>query len=172
MLTGDADYDVIFLADEVGEFGRYVPYATYLPRPVVGTEGLVARGWHWTWERNGAPQLNQRFEKLAGRHMADEDFAAWAAVRSTVEAISRLKTTDIAALRAYMQSDAFAVDLYKGFPGSFRPWSGQLRQPIILTVTNASIAAAPLAEFLHETNTLDTLGRDAPEAACPRRAAP
>jgi len=40
LLTGGADHDVVFLADEIGEFGRYVPYATYAPRPVVGTEGL------------------------------------------------------------------------------------------------------------------------------------
>jgi ABC transporter substrate binding protein (PQQ-dependent alcohol dehydrogenase system) len=51
LLTGDADYDVVFLADTLGEFGRYVPYHTYDPRPVVGSEGLVASAWHWTWER-------------------------------------------------------------------------------------------------------------------------
>ena len=39
LLTGDADYDVIFLADTTGEYGRYVPYRSYLARPVVGSEG-------------------------------------------------------------------------------------------------------------------------------------
>jgi ABC transporter substrate binding protein (PQQ-dependent alcohol dehydrogenase system) len=172
LLTGGADHDVVFLADEVGEFGRYVPYATYAPRPVVGSEGLRALTWAWTWERHGAPQLNQRFERRVHRHMTAEDWAAWAAVRSIVEAISRTRTTDIAALRAFMTSDAFSLDLYKGAPGSFRPWSGQLRQPVLLGVHNAIIARAPLEEFLHRSTTLDTLGIDLPEADCPRRKAP
>ncbi len=172
LLTGCADHDVVFLADEIGEFGRYVPYATYAPRPVVGTEGLRPLTWHWTWERHGAPQLNQRFERRVHRQMKAEDWAAWAAVRSVVEAISRIRTTDIAALRAFMISDAFSLDLYQGAPGSFRPWSGQLRQPILLGVHNAVIARAPLEEFLHQTNNLDTLGIDLPEANCPRRNAP
>ncbi|MHA1527724.1 MAG: ABC transporter substrate-binding protein [Alphaproteobacteria bacterium] len=172
LLTGGAEHDVVFLADEIGEFGRYVPYATYAPRPVVGTEGLRPLTWTWTWERHGAPQLNQRFERRAHRHMQAEDWAAWAAVRGVVEAISRTRATDIAALRAFMTSDAFSLDLYKGAPGSFRPWSGQLRQPILLGVHNAIIERAPLEEFLHQTTTLDTLGLDKPEADCPRRSSP
>ena len=172
LMTGGVEHDVIYLADEVGEFGRYVPYATYAPRPVVGSEGLRALTWHWTWERHGAPQLNQRFERRAGRQMTAEDWAAWAAVRGVVEAISRTRATEITALRAFMVSEAFSLDLYKGAPGAFRPWSGQLRQPILLGVHNAIIARAPLEEFLHRSTTLDTLGLDLPEADCPRRNAP
>ena len=172
LLTGGAEHDVVFLADEIGEFGRYVPYATYAPRPVVGTEGLQPLTWHWTWERHGAPQLNQRFERRIDRHMMAEDWAAWAAVRSVVEAISRTRSTEIAALRGFMESGEFSLDLYKGAPGSFRPWSGQLRQPVLLGVHNAIIERAPLEELLHRTNTLDTLGIDMPEANCPRRDAP
>jgi len=170
LLTGAAEHDVVFLADEIGEFGRYVPYSTYLARPVVGSEGLGPTAWHWTFERFGAPQLNQRFERRMGRRMQPEDWAAWAAVQSVVEAVTRTGSTDIAALRAYMESDDFALDLYKGTAGSFRPWSGQLRQPILLAVHNAVIGVAPQEQFLHQTNTLDTLGRDRPEAACPARA--
>jgi ABC transporter substrate binding protein (PQQ-dependent alcohol dehydrogenase system) len=170
LLTGGASYDVVHLADEVGEFGRYVPYATYYPRPVVGSEGLRPLAWHWTWERHGAPQLNQRFARLSPRRMTGEDWAAWAAVRSVVEAVSRLRSTAIPALRAYMTSDEFSLDLYKGAPGSFRPWSGQLRQPILLAVHNAIIELAPLPEFLHRSNVLDTLGVDRPESTCGARA--
>jgi ABC transporter substrate binding protein (PQQ-dependent alcohol dehydrogenase system) len=169
LLTGRAEHDVIFLADEIGEFGRYVPYATYAARPVVGSEGLRPLAWHWTFERFGAPQLNQRFEKRAGRRMEAEDWAAWAAVRAIVEAVSRTQSTDISGLRAFMESPEFTLDLYKGAPGGFRPWSGQLRQPVLLTVHNAVIAVAPMVEFLHQTNTLDTLGIDRAEANCPPR---
>ena len=169
LLTGGVEHDVVFLADEIGEFGRYVPYATYAPRPVAGSEGLKPEVWHWTWERYGAPQLNQRFERSTGRKMQAEDWAAWAAVRAVVEAISRTRSTEIATLRSFMESDDFSLDLYKGAPGGFRPWSGQLRQPILLGVHNAVIALAPLEAFLHQTNTLDTLGIDRSEAQCPAR---
>jgi ABC transporter substrate binding protein (PQQ-dependent alcohol dehydrogenase system) len=169
LLTGGAEHDVVFVADEIGEFGRYVPYATYAPRPVVGSEGLRPMTWHWTWERFGAPQLNQRFERGHGRRMEDWDWAAWAAVRATVEAVLRSGSTDVATLRAAMQGPDFALDLYKGAPGGFRPWTGQLRQPILLAVHNAVIAVPPLEGFLHQINTLDTLGIDGPEAKCPAR---
>jgi ABC transporter substrate binding protein (PQQ-dependent alcohol dehydrogenase system) len=166
LLTADVDYDVVFIADSTGEYGRYVPYRTQDPRPVVGTEGLVATAWHWTWERHGAPQLNQRFDRVGKRRMADDDWAAWAAVRALVEAVVRTKSTDIATLRAFMVSDDFTLDLYKGAPGNFRPWDHQLRQPILLHTHNAVVARAPLEGFLHETNTLDTLGADRQESAC------
>lgn len=166
LLTAEPAQDVILLADSYGEFGRYVPYATYAPRPVVGSEGLVSSAWHWSWERYGAPQLNQRFDKLTGRVMSDEDWAAWAAVRAVVAAISQLKVADIDSLRSELAADDFAFDLYKGFPGSFRAWNHQLRQPVLLHTHNAVIAAAPLPGFLHERNNLDTLGVDQPENRC------
>jgi ABC transporter substrate binding protein (PQQ-dependent alcohol dehydrogenase system) len=166
LLTGDADYDVVFLADTLGEFGRYVPYQTYQARPVVGSEGLVASAWHWTWERHGAPQLNQRFDRIAGRRMTDADYAAWAAIKSVVEAMVRTGSRDIAVLRDFLRSDAFTLDTYKGAPGSFRRWDNQLRQAVLLHTHNAVIERAPIEGFLHQTNNLDTLGPDRPETAC------
>jgi len=166
LLTGGPRYDVIFLADSEGEFGRYVPYATFRPRPVVGTDGLAASAWHWTWERYGAPQLNQRFDRRASRRMAAEDWAAWVAVRSVVEAVTRGASTDIAAIKMTLVADDFAVDLYKGVSGGFRPWTHQLRQPILLHTYNAVIARAPIEGFLHKDNSLDSLGIDRGESAC------
>ena len=166
LLTGDADYDVVFLADSLGEFGRYVPFQTYDPRPVVGSEGLRSSGWHWTWERHGAPQLNQRFDRIAERPMGETDYAAWAAIKAVVEALVRSETREAAGLRAYLTSEAFTLDTYKGAPGNFRPWDNQLRQAVLLHSHNAVIARAPFEEFLHETNSLDTLGADRPETAC------
>ena len=49
---------------------------------------------------------------------------------------------------------------------NFRPWDGQLRMPMMLATHNAVIAVAPLDGFLHQTNTLDTLGTDEPEHKC------
>jgi ABC transporter substrate binding protein (PQQ-dependent alcohol dehydrogenase system) len=165
LMTG-GDYDVVFVADSEGEFARYVPYSTLLPRPVVGSEGLEPSAWHWTWERHGAPQLNQRFEKLAGRSMAAEDWAAWAAVRAIVEATVRSRSTDPARLLSMLPSEDFGVDIYKIGPGSFRPWDHQLRQPILLHTHNAVIAAAPIEAFLHQRHKFDSLGADESESEC------
>ncbi len=121
LLTGGARYDVVWLADSEGEFGRYVPYATKEARPVVGSEGLRARAWDWTWERNGAPQLNQRFRRLAGRDMTPEDWAAW------VGGPGRRRGRDARRFNrprngrgVHVLSDALALDLYKGVRGNFR----------------------------------------------------
>ena len=86
LLTGGFDYDAVFIADATREFARFVPYRTYLPRPVVGSVGLVPRAWHPLWERHGAPQLNRRFFRFANRLMSDEDWAAWVAVGAAIKA--------------------------------------------------------------------------------------
>lgn len=166
ILTGSADYDVIFVVDTSGELDRYVPYASYHPRPVIGTAGLGASAWHWTWERYGAPQLNQRFDRIAKRRMEGKDWAAWAAVKSIVEAIARTKSTEILDLRAFLSSKDFTLDTYKGAPGGFRHWDRQLRQPVLLHSHDAVLARAPIEGFLHEKNNLDTLGADQPESTC------
>jgi ABC transporter substrate binding protein (PQQ-dependent alcohol dehydrogenase system) len=69
-------------------------------------------------------------------------------------------------LEAFLRSDALRLDGSKGVPMSFRPWSGQLRMPILLATANAVIGIAPFEGFLHHTNTLDSLGVDVPEFAC------
>lgn len=166
LLTGGVRHDVIWLVDSAGDFGRFLPYATQAARPVVGSEGLRPVAWHWTFERYGAPQLNQRFRRATGRDMAGTDWAAWAAVRAVIEAAQRTGGADPAALGAYLRGPEMSLDLYKGVPGSFRPWSGQLRQPVLLATHNAVIAVAPLEGFEHRTDTLDTLGLDAPESLC------
>jgi ABC transporter substrate binding protein (PQQ-dependent alcohol dehydrogenase system) len=170
LLTGGVDYDVVYVADAPGEFARFVPYSTYAPRPVVGSAGLRALAWHWSLERSGAPQLNQRFARQDAGDMTPADWAAWAAVRSVVEAVAKTRSTEIGAVRAYLDAPDFALDLYKGLPGSYRPWDGQLRQQIVLADSEATLGIAPLPEFLHERNVLDTLGTDEPETACTARA--
>ena len=166
LLTGGARYDVIWLVDDYGDFGRYMPYATYAARPVVGAEGLVPVAWHWTFERFGAPQLNQRFRRLAGRDMSSEDWAGWVAIRSIVDAIAQTGTAKRETVREMLASSELSVDLYKGVRGNFRDWSGQLRQPILLARHNAVIAVAPIDGFEHRYDTLDTLGQDRQESNC------
>ncbi|MBY6004187.1 ABC transporter substrate-binding protein [Salipiger bermudensis] len=163
---GFKEHDVLLLADEIGDFGRYVVYNTWLPRPVAGSEELVPQAWAPVVEQWGAAQLQSRFEALAARDMQPEDYAAWAAIRAIGEAVTRTGSAEAATLRDYIFSDAFELAGFKGSPLSFRAWNGQLRQPIPIVTDRAVVATAPLEGFHHQGNELDTLGRDAPETAC------
>jgi ABC transporter substrate binding protein (PQQ-dependent alcohol dehydrogenase system) len=159
------DYDVVFVADADGEFARALPYRTVRARPVVGSTGLVADAWHWTWERYGAPQLINRFLARAKRHMTGHDWATWIAVKLIVQATLRTQSDDVGALAEYLTGDA-GFDGVKGLAVGVRPWDHQLRQAILLTTQDAVIATAPLPGFLHAANELDTLGDDKPETPC------
>ena len=94
------------------------------------------------------------------------DWAAWAAVRSIGEAVTRTNKVDVELVRAFLFSDAFELGGFKGRKLSFRQWNGQLRQPVPLAHPGAVVALAPLDGFLHQFNELDTLGIDEPENRC------
>jgi ABC transporter substrate binding protein (PQQ-dependent alcohol dehydrogenase system) len=98
--------------------------------------------------------------------MTGLDYAAWAAVRSIGEAVTRLKSADAAAVRDFLRSDKFALAGFKGRKLSFRAWNGQLRQPIPLVHETAVVAVAPIAGYLHRYTELDTLGVDRRETDC------
>ncbi len=159
-------HDVLLVADELGDFARYVMYNTWEPRPLAGSEGVSPVTWSPAVEQWGAAQLQNRFADLAGRGMAPKDYAAWAAIRSIGEAVTRTGAADPQALRSYMLSDAFELAGFKGRPMSFRTWNGQLRQPIPIVHPRAVVATAPLEGFLHQRSELDTLGLDMAESAC------
>lgn len=160
------DHDVLLIADATDDFGRYVEHNTWLPRPVAGSDGLIPTAWSPWIEAWGAVQLQNRFEEAAARPMRGQDYAAWTAVRAIGEAVTRTNTADPATLRAYMLSDAFTLDGFKGRALSFRAWNGQLRQPIAVANARALVTLAPVEGFLHQVNEMDTLGLDAPESAC------
>ena len=88
------DYDMLLVADELGDFGRYIPFNTWQARPVAGSEGLKPVAWSPVVEQWGAAQLQGRFEDLAGRDMRSEDYGAWAALRSLGEAVTRTGCAD------------------------------------------------------------------------------
>jgi ABC transporter substrate binding protein (PQQ-dependent alcohol dehydrogenase system) len=161
------DYDAVFVADTDPdlEFARSVPYRTTRPRPVIGTAGLMAEAWHWTWDRYGAPQLLNRFLAKAGRPMTSLDWSTWMAAKLIIQASLRTHNGDFAKMAAQILSDT-PNDGVKGLAVSVRPWDHQLRQAILLTTHDAVADSAPLPGFLHATNELDTLGDDQPETSC------
>jgi ABC transporter substrate binding protein (PQQ-dependent alcohol dehydrogenase system) len=166
LLTAGADYDVVVVLDTDGEFAREVPYAVQRPRPVVGSAGLVADWWHWAWERHGAPQLNNRFARVARRPMTGYDWSAWLAFKAIVEGVVRTRSTEPRAIASFLTGEQAVLDGFKGNRLAFRRWDRQLRQPLLLTTGNWVVERAPLDGFLHARNTMDTLGFDEKESRC------
>lgn len=160
------DYDVLVVADEQGLFGEYLDYRTWHPRPVVGTQGLIATAWHRTHEQWGAVQIQNRFKEQSGRWMEEQDYAAYLAVRAIGEAATRTKSNELNAVKEFLLSEQFTLQGYKGRPLSFRAWNGQLRQPILLAAPRSLVTTAPVEGFLHPRTELDTLGYDQSESTC------
>lgn len=164
--TDGYDFDVLVVADEEDNFGDYLLYHTRRPKLVVGTQGLIAASWHRTQFAFGSEELQERFLRIANRHMRPIDYQAWVAVRAIGEAVVHVKSGDPRKLAAYMVSPAFSVAAFKGVAVSFRPWDHELREPLILAQPDFLVALAPLPGFLHQRTTLDTLGVDKPESKC------
>ncbi len=171
LFTQGEEYDVVLVADEAGDFGHYVPYNTWLPRPVAGTQGLTATAWNKVVEQWGAAQLQSRFEKLQKRHMNDKDYAAWAAVRSISEAILQNKKQKgeqhlAQPMKQFLVGEKFHLAAFKGHKLTYRNWNGQLRQPIPLVQPTSLVSQSPQAGYLHPVTALDTLGFDQQESQC------
>jgi ABC transporter substrate binding protein (PQQ-dependent alcohol dehydrogenase system) len=137
---------------------------------VVGDAGLVALAWSPRFERFGAPQVSRRLAKAAGRPMGAHDWAAWMAGKALVAAAVAAPKGPLAAFhKALAEAE---LDGSKGVAMSFRPWDGQLRQPLLLSDGASVVALMPAEGVLHPKNNLDTLGADAPEKLCKARAGP
>jgi len=70
------------------------------------------------------------------------------------------------AIRQVDISEQLPLDGFKGRKLSYRPWNGQLRQPIPLVQPRALVSTSPQDGFLHPTNEMDSLGYDKPEVTC------
>ena len=127
---------------------------------------LSPTAWARPFEQWGATQLQSRFLRQAGRWMTPHDHGAWMAVRAIGEAASRTRSTDPARLSAYIRGPEFELAAFKGSRLSFRPWDGQLRQPVLLADARALVSVSPQPGFLHQRSELDTLGTDEPETPC------
>jgi ABC transporter substrate binding protein (PQQ-dependent alcohol dehydrogenase system) len=170
LLTGPGvggEYDAVWVVDGDGEFARSLPYRTALPRPVVGDAGLVAEAWAPRFDRYGAPQLERRFQRAAGRPMTSFDWAAYMAAKALLQAaLERPAAPGAAQMLKALGHAGFTLDGFKGVRLSFRAWDRQLRQPLLLTDGVAVIGSAPVEGVMHPKNVLDTLGTDAAESAC------
>ncbi len=161
-----AEHDVVIAADATDYFARFLPFHLWTPRPVMGSAGLRPVTFHGAHEAWGATQYHTRFEALAGRYVRPEDYNTWLALRVIGEAVTRTGSVDPAELRRYVLSDAFELAAFKGQKVTFRPWNGQLRQPILLYDGMITVSVSPQEGFLHQVSPLDTMGLDRPESEC------
>jgi ABC transporter substrate binding protein (PQQ-dependent alcohol dehydrogenase system) len=159
------EHDVLVAADESQVFAAYLPYRTWLPRPVAGSAGLVATSWDASHDQWGANQLQNRFVQLFHRRMTARDMQAWMAARMVGEAASH-GAVDAKAALDFLKSPGFALAAFKGQKLTLRDWNLQLRQPILLSDGRVTISASPQPGFLHQFSELDTLGVDRPETKC------
>ncbi len=166
LFTQTKEYDAVVVADELGDFGEFLLYNTWYPRPVVGTQGLKPVGWHRVIEQWGAAQLQSRFDRQAKRWMTDKDYAAWAAMRSIGETLSHQVPYSATSIRSHLLGSQFELAGFKGRKLTYRNWNGQLRQPIALVHPRALVSQSPQEGYLHPHTELDTLGFDQPESQC------
>lgn len=160
------DHHVVLVADESEVFGAYVPFRTWTPAPVAGTDGLTPTSWSPAHDQWGAIQLQNRFIKNLRRLMTDKDIQSWTAVRMIGEAAVRTGSTDPAKMIDFIKSPDFEVAAFKGQKLTLRDWDLQLRQPILLADGQTVVSVSPQEGFLHQTSELDTLGYDRPETQC------
>jgi ABC transporter substrate binding protein (PQQ-dependent alcohol dehydrogenase system) len=165
-MQGAKDHDVVLVIDEDDVFADYFPYRTWVPRPIVGSAGLVPSSWHASLELWGGTQFQNRFKRLTGRFMRPLDYDAWVATRVIGEAVSRKRTSDFKVLDDFIHSPKFDVAAFKGVAVSFRAWNGQLREPLIVGSQKLFVSVSPQQGFLHQFSVLDTLGIDKPETKC------
>lgn len=166
VFTRGVEADIIIVADEAGDFGDYIPFHTFDPKLVGGTQGLTAATWHRAQDAWGSAQLQSRFFRATKRAMRPADYQAWIAVRAVGEAVTRTKSIDPKEIARFMLAPDFGLAAFKGVPVSFRSWDHQLRQPILIAQPMALVSVSPQQGFLHQRTPLDTLGFDQPESTC------
>jgi ABC transporter substrate binding protein (PQQ-dependent alcohol dehydrogenase system) len=159
------DHDVLVAADESQVFAEYLPYRTWLPRPVAGSAGLVPTSWDGAHDQWGAIQLQNRLIQLFHRRMTARDMQAWMAVRMIGEAATH-QHADPKQMLDFFKSPDFALAAFKGQKLTLRDWNLQLRQPILLSDGRVIVSVSPQPGFLHQFSELDTLGVDRPETKC------
>jgi ABC transporter substrate binding protein (PQQ-dependent alcohol dehydrogenase system) len=114
------EHDVVWVINTDEGFGDYVAYRTYLPRPVVGTQGLQAIAWDSSYTEYGAMHFQNGLPKLAKRRPVERDYTAWLGGRALTDGIMRSGKTTPPEVKAYLLSDAFKLEGFKGQAMSFR----------------------------------------------------
>ena len=85
--------------------------------------------WHWSLQRFGGEQLNQRFVRRFGRRMDSPAWSGWMAMKIALDAALHAKATYGAALRRQLADPRAQYDGQKGRPLRFDSATRELLQP-------------------------------------------
>jgi hypothetical protein len=85
--------------------------------------------WHWSLDRFGGEQLNQRFVRRFGARMDSRAWIGWMAMKIALDAALHAKATDGAALLRQLADPQAQYDGQKGRPLRFAPDTHRLVQP-------------------------------------------
>ncbi|HWE44016.1 MAG TPA: hypothetical protein VG432_16055 [Gemmatimonadaceae bacterium] len=85
--------------------------------------------WHWSLERFGAEQLNERFRRRFGARMDSPAWTGWFAMKIALDAALHAKATDSAALLRELADPRAQYDGQKGRPLRFARDTRRLIQP-------------------------------------------
>ena len=161
------DHAVVWVINSDDDFGDYLLFRTSVPRPVVGTQGLQAVAWDKSYTESGAMHFQNAIPRIAKRAPVERDYTAWLGFRALADSAMKSGKTTPQEVKAYMLSDEFKLEGFKGQAMSFRTWDHQMRQPVVLGGgTRVPVSTSPQEGFLHPTNVTDTLGFDKPETKC------
>ena len=105
---------------------------TIAPASPAAAAGDTARLelWHWSLERFGGEQLNQRFVRRFGRRMDSPAWAGWMAMKIALDAALHAKGTGGATLLRQLADPRAQYDGQKGRPLRFAPGTRELVQPL------------------------------------------
>ena len=165
---GAPDYDMLIVADTAEAFGDYLPFRTYEPRsrgrharPAGARLGPVL----YRIRRHELPERHPQARQAGRRSSA---ITRPGSARATLaDAVMRSGKTTVPEFKAFLLSDGFNLEGFKGIALNFRDWDHQMRQPVLLGGgTRTVVSKSPQEGFLHETNITDTLGYDKPETKC------
>ena len=130
------------------------PTTPGIPRPVVGTVGLVPTAWSRVHEQWGGTQL-QRPLREARRPLDDRARLQRLGRRARVRRgrdphPDRRDPAEAARLHAGRRSSSSAPSRARAL--SFRRWDQQLREPMLLVTPRMLVSVSPQEQFLHRRN--------------------
>jgi len=97
-----------------------------------------ASAWEATLDAYGARELNARYRQRWDEPMQPSAWAAFVGVKIFYEAAFFGGSTESESVLGYLENPQSVFDVWKGIGTSFRPWNGQLRQPVYLVEIDAS----------------------------------
>ena len=105
-------------------------YALTAFSPADASDSTRLELWHWSLDRFGGEQLNQRFERRFGTRMTSASWAGWFAMKVSLDLALRTHATSARSLLARLRDPATQFDGQKGRPLRFAPATRRLVQPL------------------------------------------